>query len=97
MSPDYVEVVDNTKESRFEGRIDGQLAGFAEYQLVPDLIVFTHTEVFPQWEGHGVGTVLVRRALDQVRAAGERRVMPLCPFVKAWIGRHPDYVDLVYT
>ncbi|TYL45035.1 N-acetyltransferase [Nocardioides sp. BGMRC 2183] len=82
--------------SRYEAHLDGRLAGFAEYQLATDLIVFTHTEVDSEFEGRGVGGALARFALDDVRATGERAVMPLCPFIKAWIERHPDYADLVY-
>ena len=86
----------NAAERRYEARIDGALAGFAEYQLTDELIVFTHTEVEPAFEGKGVGRALARYALDDVRTTGTRKVLPLCPFIKGWIGNHPDYVDLVY-
>jgi predicted GNAT family acetyltransferase len=86
----------NPQESRYEARIDDELAGFAEYQLTDRLVVFTHTEVDDRFEGRGVGSALVRFALDDVRADGSRQVLPLCPFVKGWIGKHPDYQDLVY-
>ena len=91
-----VDVIDNPEASRFEARLDGELAGFAEYQLTDQLIVFTHTEVDPAFEGRGVGSALARYALDQVRDAGTRKVLPICPFIKAWIGKHPDYIPLVY-
>jgi predicted GNAT family acetyltransferase len=91
-----IEVVNNTGARRYEARVDGRVAGFAEYQLTDELIVFTHTEVEGEFEGQGVGGALVQGALDDVRALGLRRVLPLCPFVKAWIGRHRDYRDLVY-
>ncbi|MBD5785865.1 N-acetyltransferase [Cellulosimicrobium terreum] len=88
-----VEVVD--AGDRFEARTpDGGVAGFAAYVRQPGTVVFTHTEVDPAYEGQGVGSALVAGALDQVRAAGEV-IVPLCPFVKAWVGRHPDYQDLV--
>ncbi|MBZ5740745.1 GNAT family N-acetyltransferase [Nocardioides mangrovi] len=85
----------NPAEHRYEAHIDGELAGFAEYQLTDAMIVFTHTEVDERFEGMGVGSAIARYALDDVRADGSRKVMPLCPFIKGWIGRHPDYVDLV--
>jgi uncharacterized protein len=85
----------NPAEHRYEAHIDGELAGFAEYQLTDAMIVFTHTEVLEAFEGKGVGSALARFALDDVRADGSRKVMPLCPFIKGWIGKHPDYVDLV--
>ena len=90
------EITNNEAEHRYEARIDGALAGFAEYQLTDELIVFTHTEVDPTFEGRGVGGALARFALDDVREQGTRKVMPLCPFIKAWIGKHRDYVPLVY-
>jgi uncharacterized protein len=89
-----VSVRDNPDESRFEAYVDDQLAGFSAYQLSDGVITFTHTEVDDAFEGHGVGSALVRRALDAVRADGTRRVRPTCPFVRAWIEQHPDYQDL---
>lgn len=91
-----IEVTDNPAERRYEARLNGTLAGFAEYQLTHELIVFTHTEVDPSFEGKGVGSALARFALDEVRAKGERKVLPNCPFIKAWIGKHPDYIPLVH-
>ena len=93
---EQVVVTRNEDESRWEARIGGELAGFAAYHLTQELIVFTHTEVEPKFEGRGVGGVLARTALDEVAREGTRKVMPLCPFIKAWIQRHPDYVPLVY-
>jgi predicted GNAT family acetyltransferase len=90
-----VVITDNPDESRYEARVDGELAGFAEYHLTKSSIVFTHTEVFDEFEGHGVGSRLARAALDDVRAKGERDVVPVCPFIHGWIDDHPDYADLV--
>ena len=91
-----VEVTRNEDEDRWEARIGGELAGFAAYHLTDELIVFTHTEVEPEFEGRGIAAALARTALDEVAAEGTRKVMPLCPFIKAWIQRHPDYMGLVY-
>jgi predicted GNAT family acetyltransferase len=88
-------VVDNPDEERFEAYVDGELAGFAEYQLAQRLFVFTHTEVEDRFEGQGIGSALARAALDDVRRRGIK-ALPLCPFVKTWIDKHPDYRDLVY-
>jgi uncharacterized protein len=91
-----IAVVDNPAQSRFEARGPaGELLGHADYQLGEKLIVFTHTEVDSAYEGHGVGGALAQHALDVVRSRG-LRVLPLCPFIKAWIDRHPDYASLVY-
>ncbi|MGZ4453597.1 MAG: GNAT family N-acetyltransferase [Nocardioides sp.] len=87
-------VRDNAEASRYEAVDgDGAVAGFAEYDRHADRIVFVHTEVADAYEGQGVGSTLVRSALDDVRRSG-LRVVPECPFVKAWIEKHPDYADL---
>lgn len=91
-----VQVTRNEAENRYEAHLDGALAGFAEYQLTDELIVFTHTEVDPAFEGKGVGSALARTALDEVREQNNRKVMAVCPFIKGWIGKHPDYVNLLY-
>src|SRR6478609_9677252 len=92
-----VETTHNPDELRYEAHLDGELAGFAEYQLTDRLVIFTHTEVDSKFEGKGVGSALARFALDDVRAAGTREVLPLCPFIKGWIAKHPAYADLVHA
>ena len=91
-----VHVTHNEAQNRYEARVGDELAGFAEYQLTDELVVFTHTEVDEAYEGKGVGGALARFALDGIRAEGTHKVLPICPFIKGWIGKHPDYVDLVY-
>ena len=59
------------------------------------MVVFTHTEVLPAHEGEGVGSTLVRHALDDVRSRG-LKALAVCPFVLGWIRRHPEYADLEY-
>lgn len=92
-----VEVSNNTELSRYEGRVDGELAGFAEYHLRSSSIVFTHTEVDPAFEGKGVAGSIVRQSLDQIRAAGVYDVIPQCPYYRRWIEKHPEYADLVHV
>ena len=93
-------VVDVPDASRFEIHVDGLLAGFAAYRTKDDgthpaLLVFTHTEIDDAFEGQGLGSTLVRGALDAARDRGVP-VRPDCPFVRAYIARHPDeYLDLV--
>jgi predicted GNAT family acetyltransferase len=90
-----VDVTDNPAENRYEARIDGELLGHSDYHLTKSSIVFTHTEVSPDAEGKGVGSALARGALDDVRAKGERDVVPVCTFIHGWIDDHPEYADLV--
>lgn len=93
---DGIAITNNPEANRYEARIGDALVGYADYKLTPDLIVFTHTETLPENEGKGVGSALAQFALDEVRSEGVRKVLPLCPFIKAWIARHPAYIRLVY-
>ena len=88
------EVVDDPAAHRFEVLVDGRLAGYAEYARRRTAVSFTHTVIAPEFEGRGLGSVLARRALDAVREEG-LAVLPFCPFVRGWIARHEDYLDLV--
>ena len=89
-------VLDVPDRSRFEVHADGHLAGFAQYRLEDTgLIVFTHTEIDDAFEGRGLGSTLVRAALDAARARG-LAVRPDCPFFRGYVARHPDdYLTLV--
>jgi predicted GNAT family acetyltransferase len=89
------QVVDVPGRQRYEIVRDGATLGYAAYQKADQLIVFTHTEVDPTLEGQGIGGGLVQGALDDVRRQG-LPVLPICPFVHAWMARHPDYADLDY-
>jgi len=89
-----VAVRDNPEELRYELVVDGEVAGEIRYRRSPDRIVLVHTEVSPSLEGQGLASRLVAGALDDIRARG-LRVVPICPFVRAYIGRHPEYNDLV--
>ena len=89
-----VEVTDVPDRSRFEVRVDGEVAGFAEYRRRPGLIAFTHTLIDPRFEGQGVASKLVGEALSEARSNG-LSVLPFCPFVRAHIARHGEYLDLV--
>jgi predicted GNAT family acetyltransferase len=87
-----VVVADNPMGSRYEARVDGALAGVSEYELLTDTIVFLHTVVAEEYEGQGVGSAIARYALDDARDRG-LHVRPLCPFIRSWMGRHPEYAD----
>lgn len=86
-------VPNNEARQRYELTVDG-LVAFSQYRRDGDVIAFTHTEVPQQLEGRGIGSALVRAALNDVRAKG-LRVIPHCPFVRAYIARHPDYLETV--
>jgi predicted GNAT family acetyltransferase len=83
----------NTALDRFELEVDGQLA-VAYYRMTPGVITFVHTEVPQALSGRGIATKLIRGALEMVRAQG-LEVVPQCPFVSAFMGKHPEYNDLL--
>ena len=87
-------VRDVPEADRFEIRDGERVLGIAAYQRRGDTVVFTHTEVDPDAGQSGLGSTLVRAALDDVRGRGGK-VIPLCPFVRGWIHRHAEYADLV--
>lgn len=86
-------VTDNADEGRYELSVDGQMAVLG-YHRRGDTIFLTHTEVPEALEGQGIGSRIVKHALDTARAAGEK-VAPWCPFVRAYIDRHPEYEEIV--
>ena len=87
-------VTDNAEEHRYEIRVGSQLAGFVDYHAQPGLVTVLHTEVDPAFEGHGVGSHLVAGMLDDLRERG-LKVLPICPFVRAYVRQHPEARDLV--
>ena len=87
------DVVNNEAHQRFELTIEGHLAA-TYYKLSDGVITFVHTDVPPELGGKGVGSALVKGALDQVRAGG-LKVIAQCPFVKAYVDKHTEYADLL--
>jgi uncharacterized protein len=90
-----VEFGRDDEQRRFVATVEGRIAAVAEFMQTPDLVVFTHTETDPAFEGQGVASQLVAWALDDTRRRAYA-VLPTCPFVAGYIGRHPEYADLVY-
>ena len=87
-------ITDVSERRRYEIAIDGVVVGIAEYRRRPGVISFIHTEIDPSRKGEGLGTLLIKAALDSARAAG-LAVLPYCPFVRNFIDRHREYLDLV--
>lgn len=84
----------NEDEGRYEITVDDVLAGFTEFQIHGDVANFPHTVIESEFGGRGLATELIRGALDDMRARG-LKVRPRCPFVRAFIEKHPDYADLL--
>ena len=87
------DIVNNRALHRYELTVDGHLAA-TYYKISDGVITFIHTEVPPELGGRGIGSQLIKGALDQVRSEG-LKVIAQCPFVKAYIDKHPDYADLL--
>jgi uncharacterized protein len=89
-----IEVTDQARAGRYEVRVDGELAGFADRTVREGMMVLPHTVVDRRYRGRGLAAELVHRALDDARAQG-LGVIPSCWYVAQYIGDHPAEVDLV--
>ena len=87
------EIVNNPAKHRYELAVEGHIAA-TYYEIAGGVITFVHTEVPPELGGKGIGSTLIKGALDQVRTAG-LKVIAQCPFVKGYIDKHPEYADLL--
>lgn len=86
-------VRDNKALRRFELDTEGQVA-FANYRLTPQAVIITHTETPRSLRGRGIASELVKGALEMIRADG-RKVIAGCGFVVDYLGKHPEYRDIV--
>ncbi len=89
-----VEIADAPERERYELSLGGEVAGYSAYRLRPELIAFVHTEIDGRFQGRGLADRLIRFALEDARARG-LAVLPFCPFVKAFIERHGEFLELV--
>lgn len=86
-----ITVVENPELDRFEALLaTGEVAGFVTYEQAGTTLVLVHTEVFDRYEGQGIGSALVQGTLSRLRDDG-RRFRPVCPFITAYLERHPEY------
>lgn len=90
-----VAVRDNPERGRYEAYVGSALAGYTDYHAQPGLVTLLHTEVDTAFEGRGVGSELVRRMLDDIRRRNAT-VLPVCPFARAFLQRHPEFADVVW-
>jgi len=80
--------------NRYVILVDDIEAGEAAYRNHDGQTVIVHTEISPKFGGQGLGSTLIRFALDDLRSTG-REVLPQCPFVRTFITKNPEYLDLV--
>ena len=93
---DVPEIVHNTARNRYEIHLGRAVIGKTFYRSEDGRRVFTHTEVEPDYQGHGLATQLVAFALNDTRAAG-LRIVALCPTVAAYVAKHHEFDDLLDT
>jgi len=90
-----ISVVKNYELNRFEIYSDGELAGFADLKIENQVISYTHTEIDPKFGGQGLGSQLIREALDEALEQN-LEVAPYCSFVSAYIKKNSEkYLHLV--
>jgi len=87
---DEFELSDNTDHRRWEITDGDDVIAFAQYRTSRGRIVFTHTVVEPEYEGHGLGSRLAKAVLDDAVARG-LRITPRCAFIRSYIERHSEY------
>ncbi|OAV43245.1 GNAT family N-acetyltransferase [Lewinella sp. 4G2] len=87
------QVVNNEDEFRFE-IVSGSQTSILDYRLGRKRIALVHTEVPDELQGQGLGSALVAFALQHAKDKG-LMVLPYCPFVAAYLERHPEWSDIV--
>lgn len=93
-TPDQLDLQHDEEGGRYVLRSAGETVGLVDYRQDGDVLDLHHTEVVPEGQGQGIGTVLVRQVLDELRTHGQQ-IVPSCPFVAKFVEEHPDYADLV--
>ncbi|MFN7928495.1 MAG: GNAT family N-acetyltransferase [Blastocatellia bacterium] len=92
MDKENLQVVHNAAASRFEMELQGKQAVINYQKRGEDIYNLYHAEVPPEFEGHGYGSQLVKGALEQIKAEG-KQFIPMCPFIAAYVRRHPEYQE----
>ena len=94
MDEPVIAVHDDPERHAYIVTVDGAEAGKTVYHMRGGRHIFVHTEVDDAYAGKGIGTKLVKTALDEVRGRGGT-IVAICPFVSAYLRRHPDYDDMI--
>lgn len=89
------QIINNTENNRFELSLDNGDKAFVEYSLREDKIAFLHTEVPEAYEGKGIAAALAKYVLEYAKS-NHLRVIPICPYIKAYIQRHPDSIETTH-
>lgn len=94
IDPSQLEVKNNPEAKRFEVVLDDKIA-LVEYMIAGQNIIFTHTEVPPEFEGMGVANKMAHHVLEYAVSEGYK-VQALCPFISAYVQKHPEYQPITW-
>jgi len=94
MNQPAVTITNHPERQEYELSLGQDVIGLLRYQIRPHLLAVTHTEVAPEFGGHGFGGKLASWVLDEARQ-NHLEVLPYCPFVRDYIASHSSYLDLV--
>lgn len=89
-----IEREEGPSKGRYVVRQDGAEAEMTYSRAGESTIIIDHTFVPDELRGRSIGQALVRRAVLDARAEG-RSIVPLCPYAKAQIARHPEWQDVL--
>ncbi|HUR17013.1 MAG TPA: GNAT family N-acetyltransferase [Candidatus Limnocylindrales bacterium] len=89
-----LDITDDRQRGRYIAKQDGRFVGYTEYELEPGRIRFTHTVVKPEFEGQGIGSRLARHVVGDA-VSRDLQITPVCPFVRTWLERHPEFDENV--
>ncbi len=88
-------IINNTSSSRIEAKLDSEIIGLIDYELSDDkIMIVPHTEVNTKYEGQGIAGAMTKVLLDFAEVSGYK-VLPICPYTKTYIDRHPEYHKLL--
>ncbi|CAN7428253.1 GNAT family N-acetyltransferase [Neorhizobium sp. LjRoot104] len=85
---------ENRSGGRYVAEVEGHFAEMTYSRASPELIIVDHTGVPDELRGKGVGQALALHAVEEARKGGWK-IIPLCPFFKAQVERHPDWQDIL--
>lgn len=88
-------IINNASNSRIEAKLDAEVIGLIDYELSDDkVMIVPHTEVNTKYEGQGIAGAMTKVLLDFAESSGYK-VLPICPYTKTYIDRHPEYHKLL--
>lgn len=90
---DYT-LIDNREKKQYDFHIDGYTPKIEYINSETGEIYLTHTEVPVALEGKGIGSQLIKKALEDIKTQG-LRLVPLCPFVAGYIQKNPEWRSIV--